>query len=70
MVRFLVFCSRILAQNLCSMKAICQRVAAAAGLCFQKGFVPVLRSPGSVIHYQYLGNVVVFFVHCIAFENL
>ena len=33
---FFVFCSRILAQNLCSMKAICQRVAAADGLCFNR----------------------------------
>ena len=33
-----MFCSRIQAQNLCSMKAIhvCQRVAAAAGLCFNR----------------------------------
>ena len=69
MVRFFVFCSRILAQNLCSMKAICQRVAAAAGLCFNR-VLSVLRSPETVIHYQYVGNVVVFFVHCIAFENL
>ena len=33
---FFVFCSRILAQNLCSMKAICQRVTAADGLCFNR----------------------------------
>ena len=46
------------------MEAIFQRFAAAAGLCFNM-VVSVLRSPGTVIHYQYLGNVVVFFVHCI-----
>ena len=42
MVRFFVFCSRILAQNLCSMKAKFKTF-----VFKQFFFLPVLRSPGT-----------------------
>ena len=58
LVCFFVFCSRILPQNLCSIK-LRQCVVVAACVLFHN-VVLVWWSPGTFLHNQYLGNLVVF----------